>query len=304
MPPTQRKSHLVDILLIICSIVIFSLLMGFILPGIQTGSAASLFIVSPTSTVALLDPSRSASASPTPFQPLPTDTPTPTPTNTPTPTVTPIPTSTSTPLPTNTRQPATQPPKPTNPPVDGIPSEASITGVVGYAQNHNLSCESRSAVDWARFYGVSISESDFLAHLPYTDNPETGFVGSVNDTFGQVPPNSYGVHAPPVARVLRDYGLSADDRKGYSFDDLRRQIASGNPVIVWIIGNVWSGTPISYTASDGQTVTVARYEHTAIVVGYDEYGVTLVDNQYVYWRSTDAFLNSWSVLGNMAITSD
>jgi hypothetical protein len=32
--------------------------------------------------------------------------------------------------------------------------------------------------------------------------------------------------------------------------------------------------------------------------------VTLVDNNLVYWRSTSAFLSSWSVLGNMVIIAD
>jgi len=285
--------------LLICGIGVLAVLLTALLPGISIGIAAPVDQASPTSTFVLYDPSLPSTATLTPFQPLPTNTPTPTATNTPPPTAT----FTPSPVPTNTPQPTT-PPLPTSLPVDGIPSSADISGVIGYAQNHNLSCESRSAVDWARFYGVSISEADFLAQLPKSDNPEIGFVGSVDGVFGQIPPNSYGVHASPVASVLRGYGLDATARKGYSFDDLKRQIADGDPVIVWVIGNVWTGYPVSYTTSDGDTVTVAHNEHTAIVVGYDEYGVTLVDNQYVYWRSNSAFLDSWSVLGNMAITAD
>ncbi|MBP9041414.1 MAG: C39 family peptidase [Anaerolineaceae bacterium] len=286
-------------ILLVCAIGVFALLLTALMPGISIGFAAPLDQASPTSTFALYDPSVSSTITLTPFQPLPTDTPTPTATNTPKPTAT----FTASPLPTSTPQP-TNPPQPTIPPVDGIPSSAEISGLVGYAQNHNLSCEARSAVDWARYYGVSISEADFLAQLPISDNPEIGFVGDVDDPIGQIPPESYGVHASPVARVLRGYGLAATARKGYSFEELKRQIAGGNPVIVWVIGNVWSGYPVSYTTSEGETVTVAHNEHTAIVVGYDEYGVTLVDNQYVYWRSNSAFLGSWSVLGYMAITAD
>lgn len=272
------------------------LLMGALLPGSSSVFAAPLHLT-PTSTIALLDLAQQATASLTPFQPQPTDTPTPTSTNTPQPTATFTPIPTETPLPTHS-------PQPTTPPVDGIPASVMISGLVGYAQNHNLSCESRSAVDWARFYGVSISEEDFQTNLPLSENPDNGFVGNVDDATGQIPPASYGVHASPVAQVLRQYGLSATSRKGFSYDDLRRQIANGDPVIVWVIGNVWSGSPTSFTTSDGDSVTVAHFEHTAIVVGYDEYGVTLVDNQYVYWRSTSDFLNSWSVLGNMVITAE
>ena len=240
----------------------------------------------------------SLTTSPTPFQPLPTHTPTPT--NTPTSTSTPTSTATPTPLPTNTPLPI-----PTSTPIqyteDGLPASASISGVVGYAQSYSLTCESRSAVDWARYFGKSIKEMDFQADLPVSDNPEIGFVGPIDGLTGQIPPYPYGVHAGPVASLLRDYGLEATAVKGYSFEKLKKQIANGNPVIVWVVGNVWYGEPVNYTASDGSTVTVAHFEHTAIVIGYDEWGVTLVDNDLVYWRKTSTFLDSWGVLGNMAI---
>ena len=142
---------------------------------------------------------------------------------------------------------------------------------------------------------------DFQADLPVSDNPEIGFVGPIDGLTGQIPPYPYGVHAGPVASLLRDYGLEATAVKGYSFEKLKKQIANGNPVIVWVVGNVWYGEPVNYTASDGSTVTVAHFEHTAIVIGYDEWGVTLVDNDLVYWRKTSTFLDSWGVLGNMAI---
>ncbi len=118
---------------------------------------------------------------------------------------------------------------------------------------------------------------------------------------GQLPPNSYGVHAEPIASILREYGVSATARKGMTYYEIKQQIASGNPVIAWVIGNVWNGSPVSYTSESGNTTTVARYEHTVIVIGYDEYGVTVVDGSMVYWRSKASFLNSFSVLGNMAI---
>jgi len=240
-------------------------------------------------------------ASPTPFQPLPTDTPTPTNTPTPTPTFTPTPTATNTPLPTNTPKPTSTriPATPTS--SDGLPVAYTVYGVVGHSQSQSLSCEARSASDWADYYGISVSESAIQSSYASTDNPEIGFVGSPNGAEGQLPPNDYGVHAEPVASILRSYGASATAIKGLSYYQLRQQIADGNPVIAWVVGNVWNGSPVSYTSSDGATTTVARYEHTVIVIGYDAYGVTIVDGSMTYWRSKSDFLNSFSVLGNMAV---
>ncbi len=268
-----------------------------ILSNVQAAQALGLFSASPTVVPFALQSGETA----TPFQPLPTDTPTPTNTPTPTPTATftPTPTATATatntPRPTATRIPATATSS------DGLPSEYSINGVVGHNQSHLLSCEARSAADWAAYYGVSVSESSIQNSLPASDDPESGFVGSVDGAEGQLPPNDYGVHAEPIAAALRNYGASATAVKGLSYYQLRQQIAAGNPVIVWVVGNVWPGTPVSYTASNGNTTTVARYEHTVMIVGYDSYGVTVVDGAMTYWRAKSTFLDSFAVLGNMAV---
>ena len=221
----------------------------------------------------------------TPFQPIPTN-----------PRVvmaaalpTTAPTETPTPLP------------PTKVPPPPAPASASISNIVGYPQGYALSCESRSAVDWARYFGVEIGETEFLTRLPLSDNPEIGFVGSYNDYGGMVPPYSYGVHAEPVAKLLREYGLPASGLKGLSLDELRAEIASGRPVIVWVIFGVSNGYALDYTASDGQSMQVAPNEHTVIVIGYDESSITVLDGAWVYARSIEQFERSWEVLGNMAV---
>lgn len=283
--------------------------------GIQeTATSISATEVSATK-VALLDISRLipyfGTASPTPFQPVAnTATPTLTPTPTPTPTATPTATPTSTPTSTSTSTPTNTPtPLPTDtpaPPADEnpIPEAASIAGVTGHAQSLPLSCEARSAVDWAQYFGVGIDEGEFQWALPYSDNPNTGFVGDPRDGRGQVPPNSYGVHAAPVAGLLRAYGLPAQAIYGMNWDDVRRQVANGHPVIVWVIGNVWYGWGVPYTASDGELMTVAAFEHTVIVVGYDPNSVTVVDGNMQYSSTPAQFLQSWSVLGYQGIVKE
>ena len=187
---------------------------------------------------------------------------------------------------------------------DPIPERAFIEGVTGHRQSTSLSCESRSAVDWAAYWGVKIGEKRFLARLPRSNNPDKGFVGNPNDSWGNVPPDSYGVHAGPVADLLREYGLQAEARRNLTWEELQSEIASGRPVIVWIIGEMWEGTPVKYTAPDGHKATVARYEHTMILIGYEPGKVHLVD-AYTGWTQSyplRTFLKSWKTLGRMAIT--
>jgi uncharacterized protein YvpB len=187
-----------------------------------------------------------------------------------------------------------------------LPEAAFVSGLIGHAQAYPLSCESRSAVDWAAYWGVSISESEFLLALPVTDNPDAGFVGSYYGVWGSIPPASYGVHANPVAALLRQYGLQAEARYDLSWEDLRAEIAAGRPVIVWIIGQMWSGKPVPYNTSDGHNTIVARFEHTMIVTGYNSTYVYATDAStgagMAFYHNT--FLNSWSVLGNMAVTGN
>ena len=94
--------------------------------------------------------------------------------------------------------------------------------MTGHPMISNLDCEARSAVDWAAFFGVTIDEPTFLSQLPSSDNPEKGFVGHYWDIAGGIPPNPYGVHAGPIAQLLRAYGLKANAGKG-----LRRGFISG-----------------------------------------------------------------------------
>jgi LysM repeat protein len=185
-----------------------------------------------------------------------------------------------------------------------LPETAFVDGLVGRAQTYNLSCESRSAADWAAFWGQPISETEFLSRLPRSDNPERGYVGDPRGAWGYVPPAAYGVHARPVARLLREYGLQAQAHQGLSWGELRAEIAAGRPVIVWVIGRMWSGTPQEYAPADGKPTTVARYEHTMIVVGYTSRSVQVVDasSGWLQTYPVQAFRDSWAVLGNQAVT--
>jgi uncharacterized protein YvpB len=255
-------------------------------------SSPTKSIVGDTSTTIPAAPS----ISPTPFQP---HTFTPLPTYTPTVSLTPTATFTltasQTSSPTDT-PPATDTPQP--------PSAASIKNISGGHQAYSLDCESRSAVDWAGYFGVSIDEITFFNSLPSSDNPDKGFVGNVHGAWGQIPPYDYGIYARPVAKRLRTYGLEADAVYGLTWQGLQAEIASGEPVIVWVVGRVARGTPVSYTSSDGQQTTVVRFQHTVIVTGYDQQTVTILDGDWVYQRSVRDFLDSWSVLGNMAVIWD
>jgi len=182
-----------------------------------------------------------------------------------------------------------------------LPTAAYIKGIRGAAQSLPLDCESRSAVDWAGYFGVEIDELAFFQKIPPSDNPDKGFVGSVYGQWGNIPPHSYGVHAGPVAFLLRYYGLNAYAYRGLSWDQLRAEIAAGRPVIVWVVGHIWQSTPLTMTVAGGEAVLVARLEHTVILTGYSATTASVLDGATRYSVAIPAFLDSWGTLGNMGI---
>lgn len=231
----------------------------------------------------------------TPFQPantlIPEETeapvPTPTPTTKPKPTSTPASKEESAPF--------------VEPNLDNIPATHYISGIYGTPQDYNLDCESQAAVDFARFFGVKINKQEFIDKMPRSDDPEEGFVGDINGPMGQLPPSGYGIYAKPVAKMLRDYGLQAKAVRGWTLDQIRAEIAAGRPVIVWIVNLPFDIDAQQYTASNGNTVPVARFQHTWIVTGYNMGTFTVVDSVWTYNVKNSTLQERWDVLGSQAI---
>jgi len=303
--PLKRKRRRLPFLAVLLLVGLLSLVLGAAFlwqsaPALQeviadNGAASD---PAPTHTATSLNAAAPAKPSGTPFQPLPI-TATPTPTFTFTPTTTFTPTATFTYTVTNT---PTETPIPTNTIAPLLPpKEAHISDITGDTQKMPLSCEASAATDWAAYFGKKIDEYEFQNRLPQSDNPNKGFVGNVFGTWGQVPPAPYGVHADPVATLLQDYGLDALAVHTYSLTGIKQEVAAGRPVIVWVTGLVETGSSQIYIDAEGERVLVAPYQHTVIVIGYNEASVTILDGSKIYQRNNTTFMQSWQSLGFQAI---
>ena len=185
-----------------------------------------------------------------------------------------------------------------------VPSAAFVDGVVGYPQERALSCESRSAVDLAGFWGVDVAEDVFFGALPRSDNPHEGFVGDVDDAPGSLPPGGYGVYAQPVANTLCRYGLDSNAHRWMGMERLRAELAAGRPVVVWATYDMLRPEIDSWTAGDGSVSVIVQWEHSFITVGYDADGVYLIDayDGETSYYPTDQFIAAWMQLNEMAVT--
>jgi len=188
---------------------------------------------------------------------------------------------------------------------EDLPDSHYIWNILGHRQYFRIGCEASAADDWAKYFGVEVNEFHFQVRLPLSDNPDLGFVGDVTGPWGQVPPYAYGVHAGPVADVLREhYGMNAVGVKGFTLQELKEQIAANYPVIVWVVGNVTWSEPYEYTDKQGNKVITAPYEHVVIITGYNETHIRYMNNGKFYDIQTEYFERSWKVLGNMVIYLD
>jgi uncharacterized protein YvpB len=187
-----------------------------------------------------------------------------------------------------------------------LPGQALLFNLVGEPQSYNLSCESRSASDLARFWGYDVSETRFLESLPRTDNPNHGFVGSPSDPRGGLPPKGYGVYAEPIAALLKKNGLPAHAEMGRGLDWLRQQLAAGQPVIVWATYD-FKPQPIQLLKdSRGQQFQAVPFEHTYLAVGYTPQGIYAIDaydGQRKFYTTAE-FEAGWNQLGQMAVAVD
>ena len=258
----------------------------------QSNRLLSLFLGINKEETSLSNPQFGNSNAPTPFQPAPTEK---------APIVVPTLTAQPDSLPKEMPTPTQQPTPASESSADNLPTSAYIKGVYGSHQLYTLDCEAQAAVDWARFFGVPISNLQFIDRLPHSDDPTQGFVGNINGTMGQLPPNDYGIYAGPVAEILREYGLNALAVSGWDIQAIKTEIAAGRPVIAWIVNLPFAVETSQYTASNGNTTTVARFEHTWIITGYNAYTFTVIDSEWTYNVKTSTFIERWNALGNQAI---
>jgi hypothetical protein len=86
-----------------------------------------------------------------------------------------------------------------------------------------------------------------------------------------------------------------------TWNQLRAEVAAGRPVIVWVVGHVARSMPVTMTATDGDPILAARYDHTVIFVGFDQKHAAVLDSSVRYAVPFTTFLTSWGTLGIMAV---
>ena len=175
----------------------------------------------------------------------------------------------------------------------------------GHPQRHALSCEARAACDLLAAHGIEASENEFLRRLPRSDDPEEGFVGDVDGPVGRLPPEGYGVHAPPVAAVVRTFGLRANAEHGRDLAWLEAEAAAGRPVVVWIPAGCRRVEPVERISKHGTTFRAVPFEHAVLVIGVRPGRVVWLDPASGEVRDApeEVFDAAWALFDRAAVST-
>jgi LysM repeat protein len=183
-------------------------------------------------------------------------------------------------------------------------------------QSENLSCESASACSLLRYVGYPCPNDTYVFNaLPQSpDNPHRGFVGPVTSQPGTLPVGAasskvggYGAYVEAVSAGLTALGVNHSYQYFASLNLLRDAIRGGTPVLIIATHGlgIYGQSPVTFvpTDGDGSSITVIRYEHSYVLVGFDAGGFWALDP----WSGgvdyfTDAQLDAdWARLGRQAL---
>jgi uncharacterized protein YvpB len=175
-----------------------------------------------------------------------------------------------------------------------------IPNVPNYQQQRGLSCEYSALSIATGALGDWVSEYEFEAQVPLSDNPHWGYRGDITGRWGNT--TNYGVYADPLVPALAAYGFTGTAFYGDS-GDLMAAIDRGEPTLVWLGMRGGDGSFNEYT-SDGTRYQLTPYMHVMVAYGYDDGGVYLSDpgtGTYKYY-DWGTFKWMWSVMDGMALS--
>jgi uncharacterized protein YvpB len=177
--------------------------------------------------------------------------------------------------------------------------------LTGRPQSRNLTCESRSAADLLAAHGLPGAERDVFDRLPRSDDPDLGFVGDPDGPTGGLPPDAYGVHAPPIAAALRALGLDARVESGRDLAWLAAETRAGRPVIAWVTGSCEPSRAVVATDASGRRYRAVRGEHTVLVLHAGREAVLALDPATGGLREfdVDAFEAAWRLFDGSAVSA-
>lgn len=172
-------------------------------------------------------------------------------------------------------------------------------------------CEVTSLAMMLQYEGAQVDKMQLaneIARVPFYENglhgnPHEGFVGNMYEKAER----GYGVYNEPIFQLAEKYAPGqAVNLTGRDIEDVYKVVSSGSPV--WIISNT-TFQPLGEDSfqtwqTNAGELRITYYEHSAVVIGYDENFVYVNDPLAANPRKgiqRDKFEAAWGQMGSQAI---
>ena len=192
---------------------------------------------------------------------------------------------------------------------------------VNQKPDYPTGCEAASSCMLLKYYGFDITMKQMVNIIPrenlykkngklYGPDINEKFVGDPTGYYTSEHPG-YGVFSPAVTKALqqaideRGGGYTAVKISGCSFAELKHQISTGHPAIVWATYKMQNPTKVNswYIDTTGEYFEYPRGTHVMILAGFDKDTVEVVDpyGNGIQHYDMDLFEARWNLLGKQAI---
>lgn len=179
-------------------------------------------------------------------------------------------------------------------------------------QDHALSCEAASLKMALNYKEVFVSEEEIMKKVGYDPTPRQNNVwGDPYETFvgnidGKICATGFGVFETALARAAGEW-RPAQSFFQWGIQDLTREIAQGNPVVVWGTLPNKNLRDCSWHTKDGRYIKAFRETHVRLAIGFlgsPESPTAIILNDplagRLYW-SADYFLQNWSAFDHRGV---
>jgi len=90
-------------------------------------------------------------------------------------------------------------------------------------------CEIISCAMLVKYFDNNLDITKFVSEMPYDDDPNKGFVGSLDAT-----KSGFSIFPPALLDLIKKYIGSASNISGCNLQDLKSKINLFSPVVIWL----------------------------------------------------------------------
>ncbi|OIP24818.1 hypothetical protein AUK11_02230 [bacterium CG2_30_37_16] len=195
-----------------------------------------------------------------------------------------------------------------------------MLNIPSWRQTHMYTCMAAASREALAYRGITVSELHIVDLMGYDYTPWSGTwrdpnaawgdpnAGYVGDIDGHSAPGwGYGSHWDPVVKAISSY-RPVELKRNWSVQGIARELANGNPVIVWWVNGVWPAYEL-YWKNNGKSIRAVNSLHVQVVKGFtgtvdNPTSFTVNDSGYGYPARTydvGTFQAKWGWFSNTGI---